>query len=247
MNRTRTIIAALLFVCLQGQLRAELTVPPLTGRVVDRAGMLSAEEKQSITRALVALEATPNGAQAAVLTIPRLDGDSLEMFSMRVVEEWKLGKKNIDNGLLLLIVRDDRKMRIETGYGLEGRLTDARAGDIIRAMQPYFRARRYDQGILFAISETGTILTGKRVTPAPKRVARRSRDKGSFLPWVIFLLFFVVPWVIRLRTGRGCTIFYGGYGGYRGSHRGGFSGGGFGGGFSGGGGGFGGGGASGGW
>jgi uncharacterized protein len=244
MSRTQ-ITALLATALLAGAASAELAIPTLTGRVVDRAGMLSAAEERQITADLTALESREKGAQMAVLTIPTLANDSLELFSMRVAEKWKLGRKDTDNGLLLLIVRDDRKIRIEAGYGLEDRLNDARCGDIIRAMQPYFRAHRYEQGIQFAVSEVGVMLTGQRLTAAPQRVparSRRSKDRERYVGITFFLLFFIIPWLIRWRTGRGTTIFYGGYGGYRGSHRGGFSGG-----FSGGGGGFGGGGASGGW
>ncbi len=228
---------------------AELAVPRLTGRVVDKAKMLSNNEELRITAALQALERAPQGAQMAVLTVPTLKGDALELFSIRVVEGWKLGNKegaNADNGLLLLISRDDRKMRLEAAYGLEGRLTDARCGDIIRGMSPYFKAQRFSDGILFAIGSAQQQLTGSLPSgmPAvPRQTTRRKSSNGSFM--LLLFLFFILPAIFRGRLGWGHVLLASsmrGGGGFRGG------GGGFGGGgFSGGGGSFGGGGASGSW
>jgi uncharacterized protein len=228
---------------------AELAVPRLTGRVVDNANMLTNNEELRITAALEALERAPQGAQMAVLTVPTLKGDALELFSIRVVEAWKLGKKegtNADNGLLLLISSDDRDMRLEVGYGLEGRLTDARCGDITRGMSPYFKAQRFADGILYAIGTAQQQLTGSLPSgmPAvPRHSTRRKSSNGSFM--LLLFLFFILPAIMRGRLGWGHTIFLAGSGGFRGG--GGFGGGFGGGGFSGGGGSFGGGGASGSW
>jgi uncharacterized protein len=227
---------------------AELAVPRLTGRVVDNANMLTNNEELRIKAALQALERAPQGAQMAVLTVPTLKGDALELFSIRVVEAWKLGNKegtNADNGLLLLISRDDRKMRLEAAYGLEGRLTDARCGDIIRGMGPYFKARRFGDGILYAIGTAQQQLTGSLPSgmPAVPRHATKRKSSGSFM--LLLFLFFILPAVFRGRLGWGHILLassMSGGGGFRGG------GGGFGGGgFSGGGGSFGGGGASGSW
>lgn len=227
---------------------AELSVPKMTGRVVDRAGMFSSADEQRITAALQNLEAAKNGAQMAVLTVPSLKGDSLEMFSMRVVEKWKLGKRDIDNGLLLLIARDDRKTRLETGYGLEGRLTDARCGDIIRGMKSFFRHSRFADGTIFAVGSVQKILTGSAPSNMPAQPVRHQskRNRSNYGFFIIFIFLFVIPLVRGMGNSRGRTIFIGG--GFSGG--GGFSSGGGGfssGGFSGGGGSFGGGGASGGW
>jgi uncharacterized protein len=225
---------------------AELTVPRLTGRVVDKAKMLTNNEEHRIKAALQALERAPQGAQMAVLTVPTLKGDALELFSIRVVEAWKLGNKegaNADNGLLLLISRDDRTMRLEAAYGLEGRLTDARCGDIIRGMSPYFKAQRFGDGILFAIGSAQQQLTGSLPSgiPAVPRQSGRRKSNGSFM--LLLFLFFILPAIMRGRLGWGHVLLASsmGGGGFRGG--GGFGGGGF----SGGGGSFGGGGASGSW
>jgi uncharacterized protein len=225
---------------------AELAVPRHTGWVVDKAKLFTTNEEQRIAGALHRLKAVEQGAQMAVLTVPSLRGDALELFSIRVVEAWKLGRKDADNGLLLLISRDDRKMRFEVGYGLEGRLTDARCGDIIRDMQSYFREQRFADGVLFAIGSAQHQLTGLRPSGMPIVPVRTTskQKKPDLLFLLLVLVFFILPMIRRWRYGGGHTIFLGG--GFRGG--GGFGGGGFsGGGFSGGGGSFGGGGASGSW
>ena len=235
-------IAALLLV---GSIaEAELAVPRLTGRVVDNAKMLSGSHEQRITAALQNLEQAPKGAQMAVLTIPSLKGDSLDLFSMRVVESWKLGKKDTDNGLLLLISRDDRKMRLETAYGLEGRLTDARCGDIIRSMGPYFKEQRFGDGILFAIGQVQLHLTGSTPAGMPQPIQPAKRKSSNISPFLILLFFFIIPAILRSRFGWGHAILLGSSGFRSSGFGGGFGGGG---GFSGGGGSFGGGGASGSW
>jgi len=102
---------------------AALEVPTLKGRVNDYGAMLPPEAKSRIETLLKDLE-EKDSTQVVVLTVPSLAGDSLEDFSMRVAERWKIGRKGLDNGAILVIARDDRKVRIEVGYGLEGRLTD---------------------------------------------------------------------------------------------------------------------------
>ncbi len=124
-----------------------LEVPFLSGRVNDHAGILSQETVREIEAKLDAHErATSN--QVAVLIIPSLQDEVLEEYSIRVVETWKLGQKEKDNGVLLLIARDDRKLRIEVGDGLEGVLTDAVCSQIIRhEIVPYFKSGDFDAGV----------------------------------------------------------------------------------------------------
>ena len=107
-----------------------LEVPSLDRRVIDLAGLFSASAASSMEAELEGLE-TETGAQVAVLTIPSLEGQPLEDYALRVVEAWRLGREKRDNGVLILIARDDRKIRIEVGYGLEGVLPDAMCGRII--------------------------------------------------------------------------------------------------------------------
>ncbi|HPS29555.1 MAG TPA: TPM domain-containing protein [bacterium] len=213
-----------------------LDVPALKGRVTDNAGLLSSDAAVRIEQKLAALE-TSDSTQIAVLTVPTLDGDSIEDFSMRVVEQWKLGQKETDNGALLIIAKDDRKLRIEVGYGLEGKLTDATAGRIIRqVIVPYFKRNDFEDGVEAGVD--AMIAAAKGEFKASENKSPVSEKHMS----IIMIIFFIIIFFLRAVVGGGRRRFYGG--GYRGG--GGF--GGFGGGgFSGGGGGFGGGGSSGGW
>lgn len=137
-----------------------LDVPPLTGRVVDQAGILSAADRERLTATLAAHEqATRN--QVAVLIIPSLEGDDLFSFSHRVATTWHLGAKGADNGVLLLVAVKDRKVRLEVGYGLEGALTDARTAQIIRhAIVPHFRQGDFAAGIAAGVDAVLKSLTG---------------------------------------------------------------------------------------
>ncbi|MBX3301666.1 MAG: TPM domain-containing protein [Nitrospira sp.] len=151
-------------------LATALDVPPLTGRVVDRAHVLPASTVESLTARLAAHEAQSSN-QAAVLIIPSLEGDSLEEFSHRVATTWKLGQKDRDNGVLLLVTIRERKVRIEVGYGLEGVLTDARSAQIIRnEIVPRFRAGDMPGGVTEGINAIlmtieGTYQASERPTP----------------------------------------------------------------------------------
>jgi uncharacterized protein len=244
MSKRLPVWLALGLALLTAVARGELAVPRLTGRVVDKANLLSASDRQRIDDRIRGLESA-TGGQVAVLIIPSLDGDSLEEFSLRVAEAWKIGHKGKDDGALLLVSKNDRKIRWEIGYGWEGQVNDARAGDIIRAMGPFFREGKYAQGIDYAIAELQTYITGQRPAGAPPHIEpRRHRERtpgGVFFAFVlIFILLSSLGGFGRRRFGVGPVIFLGGGGGFGG-------GGGGGGGFSGGGGSFGGGGASGGW
>jgi uncharacterized protein len=237
-------------------------VPPLQGHVNDTAAMLSPAARARLEQRLTEYE-KKTGQQFALLTVDTLAGDPLEDFSIRTVESWKLGKKGKDDGLLLLIVRDDRKSRIEVGYGLEGDVTDATSSRVLREIiTPAFRRGDYDGGVNAAFTRLMQVASGEAVAeeesttqpalPAPQRKQRG----GSIFGIVLFVLFFILPLLGRFsgrRRGFGGHALGAVLGGLSGlSHRGGgygggsFGGGG-GGGFSGGGGSFGGGGASGSW
>ena len=217
-----------------------LAVPALHGRVNDLAGLLDATQARALEQKLEAYE-RGSGHQLALLTIPSLEGDSLEDFSIRVVEDWKLGKKGKDDGILILVSRDDRKMRIEVGYGLEGDVPDAIASRIIReVMQPAFRRGDFYGGLNQAFDYLMRAAGGESVTIPQHRVERQGAPASLFMLLVIALVLF------RFFGPLGLFMMGSGFGG-RGRYHGGFGGGFGGGGFSGGGGGFGGGGASGGW
>jgi uncharacterized protein len=236
-------------------------VPPLQAHVNDTAHLLSSEGAERLEQKLSSYEQR-SGHQFALLTIDSLDGDAIEDFSIRVVEAWKLGKKGKDDGLLLLIVPGDRKLRIEVGYGLEGDITDAFSARVIRnVLTPALRAGKAEQGVSQAFDVLIQKASGEAVPESAVAPPKRGEGGGSLLPFLVLLLF-LLPFVLPLLFGRGRGRRggivlgglggFGGYGGWGGSSRGGWGGwggggGGGGGGFSGGGGGFGGGGSSGSW
>ena len=241
---------------------AEVRIPALTGPVVDTAGVLDARSVAALDRLARAGRATEGGSgpQLQFLVIPTLDGEDIESFSMRAAEAWRIGTKGKDNGVLVVVAVRDRKVRIEVGGGVEGGLTDAQAGRIIRStIVPAFREGRYGDGLYAAgrqiLAALGALPQGTEAgSPARARRPPPSADVGGLLgllltmgsPLVfgLIIFFIVVRLIFGSRGPRGPRGPWGG--GWGGSSGGGWSSGG-GGGWSGGGGGFSGGGASGSW
>jgi len=155
-------------------------VPYLTGRVVDNAEILSPETRRRLTETLRQHE-QKTGNQVAVLTVPTIHGESVEEYAVRVFENWKLGQKGKDNGVLVVIVPQDRRMRIEVGYGLEGVLTDAHASRIIRnLMTPRFREGDFSGGVARGVDAVIAQLEGKPAVAGQERPAARPvRGKKS--------------------------------------------------------------------
>jgi uncharacterized protein len=218
---------------------------------MDRAGLLSPETRSSLEQSLEAFEAK-TGHQIVVHVTPSLEGLPIEEYSMRVAEAWKVGQKGLDNGVILTVAPNEREVRIEVGYGLEGVLPDAIGARIIREqITPEFRAGRMEAGVLAGVRAIETVTEGEEL-PLPTRPGvDLDRFAAWFkVAWIVFVLLIIFarsPLLWMLFGLRGFRP----SGGYRrggGFGGGGFGGGGFGGGgFSGGGGGFGGGGASGRW
>lgn len=216
-----------------------LEVPHLDRRVMDRAGILSAPAQSRLERVLERYE-RETGHQVVVHTTPSLEGLPIEDYSIRIAEAWKVGNKNLDNGVILTVAPNKQRVRIEVGYGLEGVIPDAIANRIIEGLiLPAFREGDFERGIVTGVSGILKAASGERIQ-VPRRdrpVAGRGGDHASLL-WLLLLFlafgsrgFFFLPFLMggpRYRMG-------------------GFGRGGFGGGFGGGGGGFGGGGASGSW
>jgi uncharacterized protein len=155
-------------------------VPYLTGRVVDNAEIMKADTRRRLADLLQAHERETTN-QVVVLTVTTLHGESVEDYAVRVFEQWKLGQKGQDNGVLVVVVPQDRRMRIEVGYGLEGTLTDATAGRIIRdVMTPRFRKGDYDGGIFQGASAIIAQLEGKAAAPAQTRPRERAQPSEFF-------------------------------------------------------------------
>lgn len=168
-----------------------LEVPLLSGRVVDAAELLSPAARNSLTARLKAHEEA-TGNQIVVLTIASLEGDSVEPYAVRVFETWKPGAKGRDNGVLLLVVPKERKLRIEVGYGLEGVLTDAVTSRIIRnVIAPPFKAGQFDQGMADGVAAIIGQLEGKGADalPAPAKAAAKAGFHGPALSATERILF----------------------------------------------------------
>lgn len=230
--------------------QAELKFPQLTGRVVDNAQMIDPAVRQQLTQELASHEQA-TGEQVVVVTLPDLQGSSIEDFGYQLGRYWGIGQKDKNNGALLIVARDDRKLRIEVGYGLEDRLTDAQSSVIInQVITPAFKTGNFSKGINDGVSAMLLVLGG---TPLDEPI--NAYDGGSQAgvdffdrhPGVLvflILLFIVTIFILQFL---GILPRGGGGGGSGGFGGGGFGGGSGGGGFSGGGGSFGGGGSSGGW
>jgi uncharacterized protein len=233
-----------LFWLVAGVASAAPEIPELRSPVVDRAGVLSAAARTQLERALLAYEEQA-GHQVVVHTTPSLEGLPIEQYSMEIAEAWKVGHAGLDNGVILTVAPNERRARIEVGYGLEGVIPDAIAKRIIEdAILPEFRRGDVEAGIVAGTALILEAASGEYAPPIrrPPTRERSGRSPLGSLVWILLLLFafgsrglFFLPFMMG------------------GSRRGGFSSGGFGGGgfggggFGGGGGGFGGGGASGSW
>jgi uncharacterized protein len=243
---------------------AALDFPPLTGRVVDQANIMTPESRSELETKLKDLE-DKSGIQLVVATVKSLQGGDIETYANELFRAWKLGQAQKNNGVLLLIAPNEHRVRIEVGYGLEGTLTDALSSVIISsAIVPRFKTGDFSGGISRGVDGIISVLSGDTSDWQRKVDVRQDDPESDFdklFPILFFLLILFICWYLIRNAGGGgpssggttrragpLFIPYGGSswggGGFGG---GGFGGGGFGGGFGGGGGSSGGGGASGGW
>jgi len=190
-------------VCWAFAAAADVAVPPLSGRVVDQTGTLSASDISALTQTLQNLE-TRKGSQVAVLIVPTTAPETIEQYSIRVAEAWKIGRKKIDDGALLVVAKNDRKLRIEVGYGLEGSLTDATASRIIdEIIVPKFRSGDFAGGIAAGVGRIVAVIDGEKL-PAPQ-APRQNSDLFSHIdsinPFVLFALI-ILSGILRSVLGR---------------------------------------------
>jgi uncharacterized protein len=181
---------------------ADVAVPPLTGRVVDKTATLGSGEIATLDQTLKDFEAK-KGSQIAVLIVPTTQPETIEQYSLRVAEAWKIGRKKIDDGAILVVAKDDRKLRIEVGYGLEGALTDVTAKRIIdEVITPKFRSGDFAGGISEGVNRILRVVDGE---PLPAPAARRQEmgltELDPFNPFLI-LAVIVVGGILRGGLGR---------------------------------------------
>jgi len=185
---TTRLIAFSLLLCLAAGLAADVAVPPLKARVTDLTATLKRDEIQTLDASLAALEAK-KGSQVAILIVPTTEPETIEQYSIRVAEKWKLGRKGVDDGVLLLVAKNDRTVRIEVGYGLEGALPDAIARRIIdEYIVPRFRVGDFPGGIGAGVDRIARVIRGE---PLPQPVYRQVDTSTRIEDWVIPIMFFL--------------------------------------------------------
>jgi len=200
MNAARaSVIAIALFWSLVAG--AQIAVPPLIGRVTDQTGTLSAGQKAELEGTLQAFE-TRKGSQLAVLIVPTTAPESIEQYALRVVEQWKLGRKKVDDGAVLVVAKSDRALRLEVGYGLEGALNDATSKRIVsETISPRFKQGDFYGGITAGVDQIIRVVDGEPL-PAPSVASSGGlADIQQYVP-VIFILALVVGGVLRSVLGR---------------------------------------------
>lgn len=193
----------LLFVAVLAGAQALQPIPPLAARVTDLTGTLSADQRARLEEKIAAFE-RQKGSQIAVLIVPSVVPETDTEYALRVVESWKLGRKGVDDGALLLVAKDDRKLRIEVGYGLEGALNDATAKRIIsETISPRFKQGDFYGGIDAGLDVMIKVATGEAL-PEPQQVSKGSGAGIDFetLMFFGFILIFVVGGILRSMFGR---------------------------------------------
>ena len=202
---TRTLPQALLAAVLlfaPQYAAAEIQIPPLKARVTDLTATLSADQRVALEQKLAAFEAK-KGSQIAVLMVPTTQPEAIEQYSIRVVEQWKLGRKGVDDGILLLVAKNDRKLRLEVGRGLEGAIPDAIAKRIVSdVITPRFKEGDFYGGITAGVDRILRTIEGEPLPP-PKR--RSTQGPGIDLELLLifgFILVFVIGGMLRAIFGR---------------------------------------------
>lgn len=204
------VLVALLITAIDSQ--ADVAIPPLKAHVTDLTATLSPQEITQLEQRLVAFE-KKKGSQITVLIVPTTRPETIEQYSIRVVEVWKLGRKDIDDGVLLLVAKNDRALRIEVGYGLEGVLPDAKAKRIIEELiVPQFKAGNFVSGMNAGVDAVLSLLEGESL-PSPqtnKRDATHSTNISVFFDNILFIFvgFIVVGRLLQSLLGRlaGATV-----------------------------------------
>jgi uncharacterized protein len=203
MNAARATFLALLL-CWACPTLAAVAVPPLSGRVVDQTGTLRSDDVASLTQTLKNFEVR-KGSQIAVLIVPTTDGEAIEQFSLRVAEAWKIGRKRVDDGALLVIAKDDRHLRIEVGYGIEGALTDATTKRIIdEDITPKFKTGDFVGGVSAGTDRMVRVINGEKLPePEPPHWQDTGLLNGidPFNPFVLAFVF-IVGGALRATLGR---------------------------------------------
>ena len=181
--------------------QAEVAVPEFKSLVTDLTNTLTTPQIEQLNQKLTQFE-QQKGSQIAILIVPTTEPEEIEQFSIRVVENWKLGRKKIDDGVLLLIAKDDRAVRIEVSYGLEGAIPDALANRITdEFMAPLFKQGDYFSGIDVGIQKLIDLIQGEPLPEPNQAIDEQSGDEQSWMSLLIVLVLFVGS-ILRATFGR---------------------------------------------
>lgn len=195
------MIRALLILLLALPAWAQVAVPQLTARVTDLTGTLTKEQTASLEQMLQSFEAR-KGSQIAVLMVPTTAPEAIEQYALRVAERWKIGRKNVDDGAILVVAKNDRALRIEVGYGLEGALNDATASRIIReAIAPRFREGDFYGGINAGVDRMLRVIDGEPLPAPASPVPQVGGGIGQSLP-ILLIVAMVVGGLLRRMLGK---------------------------------------------
>ncbi len=184
-----------------GIAQAQIAVPALTGRVVDQTGTLTQQQAATLDQTLAAFEARKS-AQLAVLIVPTTAPETIEQYALRVAEAWKLGRKKIDDGAIVVVAKDDRTVRIEVGYGLEGALSDITSKRIISdTLVPMFKQGDFYGGLQAATAQMIQVLDGEPLPP-PSNSSPNTKQNSEDLLLILFILTMAVGGILRVALGK---------------------------------------------
>ena len=180
---------------------AQVPVPPLTGHIIDQTNTLTAEQKATLEQSLAGFEAR-KGSQLAVLMVASTAPEEVEQFALRVAEKWKLGRKKVDDGAILVVAKNDRAVRIEVGYGLEGALNDLTSKRIIsETVLPRFKNQDFYGGITAGVDQIIRVVDGEPLPAASPVPAGGLGNVGQYAP-ILFILALAVGGVLRATLGK---------------------------------------------
>jgi uncharacterized protein len=186
--RSLSALLLLLTIALPWQVSAQVVVPALSARVIDQTKTLTSEQLRTLDQKLREIEGR-KGSQVVVLMVPTTKPEEIEQYAIRVADKWKIGRKKVDDGVILLIAKNDRAVRIEVGYGLEGALTDALSKRIIDgSIIPLFKQQDFYGGILSGVTQIGRVIDGE-ILPTP--VAAQPAQEEERSVWAALPLIFI--------------------------------------------------------
>jgi len=201
LKRLLAFLPLLIALCLPQFSQAQQAVPTLSARVIDQTGTLSSSDVASLDQVLSAFEKR-KGSQLAVLIVPTTAPESIEQFGIRVADQWKLGRKKVDDGAVLIIAKADRTLRIEVGYGLEGALTDATSKRIIDdIIVPRFKQQDFYGGVLAGVQSIIAVVDGEPLPLAAKNEQFTEDDVYQVVP-VVFIVALILGGILRSILGR---------------------------------------------